>query len=110
MNETGVETVSSAHWIHRRDAHAGAAPFFGAFPRHSPAHTEFYDDELTQLREPLDRLLQIIGTCDFFRFTLVRKKYVNERQHVQQVASPLPFRVIVGIQRSGKSLGLGFAK
>jgi hypothetical protein len=55
-------------------------------------------------------VLQIIASCYFFCLALVWKKSVNERQHVQQIVSPLPFRVIVGVQRSGKSLGLGFAK
>ena len=98
MNETGVETVAGADRIHRCDSHTSATPLFGAFPRHGSAHTEFYDNELTKPRQPIDRLLQIIRTGHFFCFALVRKEYVNERQHVQQIGSPLAFRIIVGVQ------------
>src|SRR5271170_5738213 len=110
MNETGVKAVAGADRIDRCHAQPGAAPFFGAFSRDSPVQAKFYDDELAKLREFIDRLPQIIGARDFFCFALVREKYVNERQYLQQIVSPLSFRIIVGVQRSGKALGLGGAK
>jgi len=98
MNETSVETVAGTHRIHRCDSHTSAAPFLRSFPRHGATHAEFYYDELAKLRESINRLLQIIRTGHFFCFALVRKEYVNERQHVQQIGSPLAFRIIVGVQ------------
>ena len=110
MNETGIKAVAGADRIHGRHAQASAAPFCGAFSRDSSVQAKFYDDELAKLREFIDRLLQIIGARDFFCFALVREEYVNERQDLQQIPSPLSFRVIVGVQRSGKALGLSCAK
>src|SRR5580692_8138909 len=110
MNEAGVEGVTSADIVHKRDRGGRQAPllFAGSANRRTGAALYHYD--LGQAGEQIQSLRKILRAGDLFCLAIIGQENVNVLQYFEEVLLPAVFGIIIGVEGSGEASVLGLSK
>ena len=98
MQEACVKTVSCPNSINGLNGERSSTKaLFPAFGEHA-LRTALDDNDGNEMRQDIERSINVSCLCDFTSFVFVRQKNIDAFEHGLDVIGPKIIRVIVGIE------------